>query len=118
MRLERQLLAALFLLVTAGRASAQDQSSEPDATQAFSWQRHVGDYCLDNSTVDSYELMPRLVPDGEPQLPPPARALFSRPPAQRPGRWTAFTRLAGMFMGRVSALTVGDMRIAFKLEIK
>ena len=40
------------------------------------------------------------------------------PQALPAGKLTRFTRLAGMFMGRVSAATIGDMRILISLELR
>ena len=40
------------------------------------------------------------------------------PPSPAAKKFTAFTRLAGMFMGRVEAMTVGDWRVRFILDLR
>jgi hypothetical protein len=45
-----------------------------------------------------------------------SHSLLPRTPP--PGSLSRLTRLAGMFMGRVSALSIGSMSICFNLEIR
>jgi len=40
------------------------------------------------------------------------------PPSPAAKRFVRFTRLAGMFMGRVETLTLGDWRVRFILDIR
>ncbi|HXT01105.1 MAG TPA: hypothetical protein VN915_10550 [Elusimicrobiota bacterium] len=40
------------------------------------------------------------------------------PPSPAAKRFTRFTRLAGMFMGRVEALSLGDWRVRFILDLR
>jgi hypothetical protein len=40
------------------------------------------------------------------------------PPSPAAKRFTRFTRLAGMFMGRVEALSLGDWRVRFLLDLR
>jgi hypothetical protein len=40
------------------------------------------------------------------------------PPSPAAKKFTAFTRLAGMFMGRVEALQIGDWRVRFILDLR
>ena len=43
---------------------------------------------------------------------------FEREPVVPPGKLTLFTRLAGMFMGNVSPVSVGGVRLYLSLEIR
>lgn len=51
----------------------------------------------------------------------PFRAFSWRMPAEiagPPSRLILFTRLAGMFMGRVDTVSIGDFRLRFKLTLR
>lgn len=41
-----------------------------------------------------------------------------RPPKDRQSHFTRFTRLAGMFMGRVDAADIGPLKVRFNLELR
>jgi hypothetical protein len=118
MQPERQLWVVflfLGLLASASRpAAAQDYLGAPQASDAFVWPRYLRNYAL--APVAS-ELSPYLRSGEEGGAPLPSRSFLNKAPAERPGRLILFTRLAGMFMGRVSPWSVGDLRICFKLDI-
>lgn len=43
---------------------------------------------------------------------------FRRVAKEKPGQLTRFTRLAGMFMGRVDAADWGPLRVRFNLQLR
>ena len=119
MPFERQLWVAFLFLgllaSAAGPAAAQDYLGAPQASDAFVWPRYLRNYAL--APVAS-ELSPYLRSGEEDGAALTARPFLRQAPAAPPSRLILFTRLAGMFMGRVSPWSVGDMRICFKLDIQ
>lgn len=109
-----------FLLLTLGLtalpAAAQDYLNEPEATAAFLWQ-NLRNYAAQPAASDMSELAFYLGPKTEGRVPTASYSLLGRTPAEGPSKLVAFTRLAGMFMGRVSPLSIGNMRICFKIDI-
>ena len=95
----RLVTAVLLLLVALSAANAQDNPS-PAAAQASAVQKNLRHHYVKDAGEGA-----RI-----------ASSLF--PKAPPPGKLTRFTRLAGMFMGRVPMAVVGDMRVCLKLEIK
>ncbi|MDD5629438.1 MAG: hypothetical protein PHU21_10265, partial [Elusimicrobia bacterium] len=91
--------------------------SEPQASEAFLWPRALRSYVLAPAAGVPD---PRAVLDvGENGgIPLPPRSFLGRRAASGPSRLIAFTRLAGMFMGRVSPVSLGAWRLCFKLDIR
>jgi hypothetical protein len=120
MPLERRLLLVSFLLgllaLFPRPAAAQDALSEPQASGAFLWRRALRNYAL-VPKVDIRELSPFYDTEEDGGLPLPSRSFPGKAPPSAPTRLILFTRLAGMFMGRVSPLSAGDWRLCFKIDL-
>jgi hypothetical protein len=107
-------LVALCLCLSAlawGAATAAAEDSPAPQTDLGSWQQHLRNHAITSSTgqgdiLGAYLRQPNGADAGEAKGPPSDFALFNR-----------FTRLAGMFMGRVSPLSAGSMKLCFKLDI-
>ena len=121
MRIERQLWVAFLwmgLLALSPRpAAAQDYLSEPQATEAFLWPRALRNYVL-APVVDIRELSPFFSTEETSDIPLPPRSFLQRTPSPGPSKLILFTRLAGMFMGRVSPVSAGNWRLCFKIDIQ
>jgi hypothetical protein len=107
------LRPALFLLLTfaalavfAGRAAADDAGEGRIRLIGPSWAASARGNFLFRPCSSERGLA--FCIGGEDAAPP---SLASR-------RFTAFTRLAGMFMGRVDALQAGDWKFRFILDIR
>ena len=110
-------LLLLALLALAPRpAAAQETRSEPQASEAFLWPRVLRNYAL-VPVVDIRELSPFLDAEEDGGIPLPPRSFMRKAPPSAPSRLILFTRLAGMFMGRVSPLSMGDWRLCFRIDI-
>jgi len=118
---ERQLwLTFLFLalLASAARpAAAQDTLGEPRACDAFSWPRRAWSLAPESWSA-VWELGPYLRSAEGSGAALSSRSFLKKAPSTGPSRLVVFTRLAGMFMGRVSPWSMGGMRICFKLDIQ
>lgn len=98
------LLAALLL--AAGRAAADDDGGRI-LLEGPSWASTArGSYLLRLCPAEGARAVAFCL-GGEDAPPSPATRKF-----------TAFTRLAGMFMGRVDALEFGGWRMRFDLELR
>jgi hypothetical protein len=98
------------------KAVAQDSLGAPQASGAFLWTRALRNYAL-VPVLDIRELSPLFDPEEQDGVPLPPRSFLRRAPPPAPSRLILFTRLAGMFMGRVSPLSVGDWRLCFKIDL-
>jgi len=102
---------ALFLLLTAlllaaGRAAAADDEGRI-RLEGPSWAPYAhGSYLL-RPCPSVHERGLAFCLGGDDAPPSPAAKRFTR-----------FTRLAGMFMGRVEALSLGDWRVRFVLDLR
>lgn len=97
------ILAAVFL--AAGRAAADDAGRI--RLEGPSWAPYArGSYLL-TPCPSIRERGLALCLGGDDAPPSPAAKRFNR-----------FTRLAGMFMGRVEALSLGDWRVRFILDLR
>jgi hypothetical protein len=97
-------------------AAAQELQGVSYATDAFDWPHHPRSYASESAAPEVDAASSRrnsVVAEG---ILVPSRSLLPRTPA--PGKLARFARLAGMFMGRVSALSVGNMSICFNLELR
>jgi hypothetical protein len=47
-----------------------------------------------------------------------SQAVFDKAPSRPAGHLSRFTRVAGMFMGRVSAISVGPFKVCLELDIR
>jgi len=106
-----------ILGLAAQAAVAQDYPGEPQASRVFAWQPHLGDFTLAPVAGEMGELSLYLHSPEEDYTPLPPRTFMGKAPSPGPSRLILFTRLAGMFMGRVSALSIGNVRVCFKLEL-
>ena len=101
---------ALFLLLAslalaAGRASAEDEGRI--RLEGPSWAPYArGSYLL-RPCPSYHERGLAFCLGGDDAPPSPAAKRFTR-----------FTRLAGMFMGRVEAVSLGDWRVRFILDLR
>lgn len=95
--------------------AAQDTLGEPRPSEAFLWPHALRNY-VPAPTIDIRESTP-LFDDEDDGVPLPQRSILDKAPLAAPSRLILFTRLAGMFMGRVSPLSAGDWRLCFNLEI-
>ncbi|MCX5794809.1 MAG: hypothetical protein NTY77_04880 [Elusimicrobia bacterium] len=116
----RQLWVVFFLLgllaLLPRPSAAQDTLSEPQASEAFLWPRALRNYVM-APVEDIRELSPFAGAGEEGGVPLPPRSFLGKAQPPAPSRLILFTRLAGMFMGRVSPLSVGGWRLCFKLDI-
>jgi hypothetical protein len=120
MPLERQLWVTLLLsllALVARPAAAQDYLGEPQAVDAFSWPGRTANHA--SAALNGFLREPGAAPPSaeEADAGLPARTFLKRSPAAPPAALARLTRLAGMFMGRVSPWSVGGMRICIKLDI-
>jgi hypothetical protein len=118
---QRQLWVTLLLgllALTARPAAAQDYLGEPQAVDAFSWPGRAA--VLASSSSDALFRDPEAsaFASGESGARLAARTVLKRPSSGRPPALLRLTRLAGMFMGRVSPWSLGGMRICIKLDIQ
>ncbi|MBI5239030.1 MAG: hypothetical protein HY926_01020 [Elusimicrobia bacterium] len=97
-----------LLALAAHPAAAQDCLGEPQASDAFSWPRRRADVIASPAPAAVLEPAAQALPV----------RVFQKEGAARPAALLRLTRLAGMFMGRVSPLSWGSMRICFKLDIQ
>lgn len=105
-------LAALSLaLLACAAAASAGETAAPLPKSSLRPALSVDDSC---PAIDSLSLC--LAPDLE------AERLTGRkrgqPRTDDAGKLTRFTRLAGMFMGRVDVLDVGGWRFRFNLELR
>jgi hypothetical protein len=103
---------ALFLLLTtlllgAVGASAQDADEGRIRLEGPSWASAARGSFLLRPCPSAHEHALAFCLGGDDAPPSPASKKFTR-----------FTRLAGMFMGRVEALTLGDWRVRFILDLR
>ena len=112
------VMGFLFSGICAGPAAAQELQGTSFATGAFSWQHRLRSYYLQSAEgiIDSSVTLQDR--EEAPRARLASRSILGLEPHQRASRLTRFTRLAGMFMGRVSALSVGNMSICFNLELR
>jgi hypothetical protein len=103
---------ALFLLLTslllcAVRARAQDGDEGRIRLEGPSWASAARGSFLLRPCPSAHEHALAFCLGGDETPPSPAAKKFTR-----------FTRLAGMFMGRVEALNVGNWRVRFILDLR
>lgn len=99
------LLFLASLLLLAGRARAEDEGRI--RLEGPSWAAYArGSYLL-TPCPSIRERGLAFCLGGDDAAPSPASKRFTR-----------FTRLAGMFMGRVETLTLGDWRVRFILDLR
>ena len=100
----RELLLIAVLTLCAGAAAAQESVPSRKPAPVPSWETDVrGSYLL-HPRRTARGLSLRLL--GDEDAPSPFAARFDK-----------LTRLAGMFMGRVEAVTLCGMRVRLKLDI-
>jgi hypothetical protein len=118
MKNPRTTAAMLLLLAACGPAAAQAQGSGAAGPSDSARQR--GPEMSMTAPLPGAAGGTALLPDtAEPgALIVLSPALVGKNPAQKLDRFSRFTRLAGMFMGKVPALAVGNMRICFKLDLR
>lgn len=97
------LLAAFLLL--AGRAKASDEGRI--RLEGPSWAPYALGSFLLRPCPSAHERGLAFCLGGDDAPPSPAAKRFTR-----------FTRVAGMFMGRVEAVTLGDWRVRFILDLR
>ncbi len=121
MQPKRTTLMALLLLGLLALAprptAAQEILNKPEASEAFLWPRNLHNYAMAPAPGEISELRSYLSAGEENDAPLPSRSFLNRAPAEGPSTLILFARLAGVFMGRVSPLSVGDLRICFKIDI-
>ncbi len=107
--LRRQALFLLLasLLLAAGRAAAQDGDEGRIRLEGPSWASAARGSFLLRPCPSAHEHALAFCLGGDDEPPSPAAKKFTR-----------FTRLAGMFMGRVEAVTLGDWRVRFILDLR
>ena len=112
------LLACLTLCccATASPVRAQDPIKETGVSTAFPWE-NLRNFAAQPAATDIGGLMSYLGPDAGEGAPAVGYSYPRQTPADNSGKLARFTRLAGMFMGRVSPLSIGNMRICFKIDI-
>lgn len=118
MKTERLVLPLFLLLVACGAAAAQDRGSGLAASEDFAWQLSPDMHLIAAAPSDANGSArgPSAAPAGGSAILFPT--LVGKAAARKPDGFSRFTRLAGMFMGRVPALAVGNMRICFKLDLR
>jgi len=107
-----------LLALAPRQAVAQDTLSEPQASEAFHWPRVLRNYAPAPAPGEINELKLYLSPEEDTDEPLPSRSFLRKAPPSASSRLILFTRLAGMFMGRVSPLSAGDWRLCLKIDIK
>jgi hypothetical protein len=111
------VMGLLGLLALAPRpAAAQEYLGEPQASEAFLWPQGLRNYAMAPAAA-TQEMSPFLGGGEDGGVPLPQRSFLRRTPPPAASRLVLFTRLAGMFMGRVSPLAVGDWRLCFKVDL-
>jgi hypothetical protein len=104
---EALFLVFTALLLAAGRAAAQDGEEGRIRLEGASWASAArGSYLL-RPCPSAHEHALAFCLGGDDAPPSPAAKKFTR-----------FTRLAGMFMGRVETMTLGDWRVRFILDLR
>ena len=117
---ERQLWLTLLLALlalAAAPAGAQETLGEPQASDAFSWPGRGANLVSASPAALSRDAGSYAVPSAGQASGLAARDFLRGPEAGRPAALLRLTRLAGMFMGRVSPWSVGKMRICIKLDV-
>ncbi len=103
--------ALLALIVVSGPAAAQDAARPAETGSPSRPTLRVAESCALERAVPLC-LEPRIE----------AERIAGRPDGVRKlepvGNLTRFTRLAGMFMGRVDVLDTGNFRFRFNLELR
>ena len=105
----RPALLLLFgaLLFFAGRATAQEADEGRIRLEGPSWAAAArGSFLLRPCPSARERGIAFCLEDDE------------TPPSPAAKKFTRFTRLAGMFMGRVEALNIGDWRVRFVLDLR
>jgi hypothetical protein len=100
-------LLPAVLLLAAARAAAQESDPGRIRLEGPSWAADARGSFLLRPCPSAREQGLAFCMGGDDAPPSPAAKKFTR-----------FTRLAGMFMGRVEALTVGDWRVRFILDLR
>jgi len=102
----RSLMMTSMLLGLAAAAGAQETRASAERTTPDMNRPAAGEPC---PVVDGLALCAPRVGAARAHL---------RPPKDRQSHFTRFTRLAGMFMGRVDAADLGPLKVRFNLELR